>query len=158
MRKIWFDMDGTIVDLYGVDNWLPMLIDEDPTPYEIAQPLVNLSRLARYLNRLQKMGFEIGIISWLSKSSTPEYDKLVTSAKMFWLRHHLPSVKWDEIKIVPYGLNKWETCGDGFLFDDEAKNREAWENGAAFTPEDIFSILTTVLKSAQTDFIYAYVN
>ena len=59
---IWFDMDGTIADLYGVKNWLPMLIDEDPTPYEIARPLVNLSRLARYLNRLQKKGFEIGII------------------------------------------------------------------------------------------------
>ena len=71
MKKIWFDMDGTIADLYGVENWLPMLIDSDPTPYEIARPLVNLSRLARYLNRLQKMGFEIGVISWLSKPSTP---------------------------------------------------------------------------------------
>ena len=24
--KIWFDMDGTIADLYGVENWLEMLI------------------------------------------------------------------------------------------------------------------------------------
>lgn len=29
---IWFDMDGTIADLYGVDGWLEMLIAEDPTP------------------------------------------------------------------------------------------------------------------------------
>lgn len=27
-----FDMDGTIADLYGVDNWLEMLIAEDTTP------------------------------------------------------------------------------------------------------------------------------
>lgn len=148
MKKIWFDMDGTIADLYGVENWLPMLIDEDPTPYEIARPLVNLSRLARYLNRLQKMGFKIGVISWLSKTSTPEYDALVASAKMFWLGHHLPSVKWDEIKIVPYGTNKWKTCGGGFLFDDEARNREAWESGAAYEPNQIFEILAEFVKSA----------
>lgn len=148
MKQIWFDMDGTIADLYGVENWLPMLINSDPTPYEVARPLVNLSRLARYLNRLQKMGYRIGVISWLSKSSTPEYDALVTSAKMFWLGLHLPSVKWDEIKIVPYGTNKWRTCGDGLLFDDEARNRETWENGAAYEPQHIFEILADFVKSA----------
>ena len=145
---IWFDMDGTIADLYGVENWLPMLIDEDPTPYEIARPLVNLSRLARYLNRLQKKGFEIGIISWLSKSSTQEYDAAVNEAKTFWLKRHLPSVKWNEIKIVPYGTNKWEVCGEGFLFDDEERNRIAWKNCAAFEPEYIFEVLAEIVKSA----------
>ena len=145
---IWFDMDGTIADLYGVENWLPMLIDEDPTPYEIARPLVNLSRLARYLNRLQKKGFEIGIISWLSKSSTQEYDTAVNEAKTFWLKRHLPSVKWNEIKIVPYGTNKWEVCGEGFLFDDEERNRIAWKNCAAFEPEYIFEVLAEIVKSA----------
>lgn len=145
---IWFDMDGTIADLYGVENWLPMLIDEDPTPYEIARPLVNLSRLAHYLNRLQKKGFEIGIISWLSKSSTQEYDAAVNEAKTFWLKRHLPSVKWNEIKIVPYGTNKWEVCGEGFLFDDEERNRTAWKNCAAFEPEYIFEVLAEIVKSA----------
>lgn len=144
--KIWFDMDGTIADLYGVENWLPMLIDGDPTPYEIARPLVNLSRLARYLNKLQKIGHEIGVISWLSKSSTPEYDALVTSAKLFWLGQHLPSVKWNEIKIVEYGRNKWEICGEGILFDDEARNRDTWEN-AAYTPDEIFDILIGIIKA-----------
>lgn len=28
--KIWFDMDGTIADFYGVENWLDYLLDEDP--------------------------------------------------------------------------------------------------------------------------------
>ena len=125
-----------------------MLIDEDPTPYEIARPLVNLSRLARYLNRLQKKGFEIGIISWLSKSSTQEYDAVVSKAKAFWLKRHLPSVKWNEIKIVPYGTNKWEVCGEGFLFDDEERNRTAWKNCAAFEPEYIFEVLAEIVKSA----------
>ena len=144
--KIWFDMDGTIADLYGVTDWLPMLCASDPTPYAIAKPLVNLSRLARYLNRLQKMGHEIGVISWLSKTSTPEYDAMVSSAKMFWLGRHLPSVKWDEIKIVSYGTNKWESCGEGILFDDEARNRDTW-GGAAYEPDNIFEILTELVKA-----------
>ena len=144
--KIWFDMDGTIADLYGVTDWLPMLIASDPTPYAIARPLVNLSRLARYLNRLQKMGHEIGVISWLSKSSTPEYDAMVSSAKMFWLGRHLPSVKWNEIKIVSYGTNKWESCGEGILFDDEARNRDTW-GGAAYEPNNIFEVLTELVKA-----------
>ena len=108
----------------------------------------NLSRLARYLNRLQKKGFEIGIISWLSKSSTQEYDAVVSEAKAFWLKRHLPSVKWNEIKIVPYGTNKWEVCGEGFLFDDEERNRIAWKNCAAFEPEYIFEVLAEIVKSA----------
>ena len=146
-KVVWFDMDGTIADLYGVQNWLPMLNNEDPTPYEVARPLVNLSRLARYLNKLQKMGWKVGVISWLSKYSTPEYDAAVTGAKMFWLGRHLPSVKWDEIKIVPYGTNKYQTCGGGCLFDDEAKNRDTWED-AAYTPDRIFEILIDFSKAA----------
>jgi len=66
---IWFDMDGTLADLYGVENWLPMLRASDPTPYMVARPLVNLSALARVLNRLQREGYEIGVISWTSMLS-----------------------------------------------------------------------------------------
>lgn len=144
--KIWFDMDGTISNLYGVTDWLPMLQAGDPTPYVIARPLVNLSRLARYLNRLQKMGHEIGVISWLSKNSTPEYDAMVSGAKIFWLGRHLPSVKWNEIKIVSYGTNKWQECGEGILFDDEAPNRTSWESNS-YEPERIFEILAELVKA-----------
>ena len=35
---IFFDMDGTIADLYGVENWLDYLIASDVLPYEIAKP------------------------------------------------------------------------------------------------------------------------
>lgn len=146
MAKIFFDLDGTIVDLYGVNGWLEMLRASDPTPYAIAKPLINLSRLARYLNRLQKMGHQINVISWLSKNSTPEYDAMVASAKIFWLGQHLPSVKWDEIKIVPYGTNKWHACGEGILFDDEERNREGW-GGDSYEPEQIFEILAEIVEA-----------
>ena len=139
---IWFDMDGTIADLYGVENWLPMIIASDPTPYKQAVPLVNMNKLARKLNKLQQAGYEIGVISWLSKNSTSEYDELVINAKIKWLNKHLRSVKWNKINIVAYGQNKWETCDcEGILFDDEQGNRDKWLNNYAFTPDRIFEIL-----------------
>lgn len=145
--KIYFDLDGTLVDLYGVCGWLEMLQDYDPTPYAIAKPLVNLSRLAYYLNRLQRMGHEIGVISWLSKDPNPEYGAMVTSAKMFWLAKHMPSVKWDAIHIVPYGVNKWDVAGqEGIIFDDDMRVRDSW-GGESFDPSEIFEVFTKFVKA-----------
>lgn len=140
--RICFDMDGTIADLYGVENWLEMLINGDATPYAIAKTLVNMNILARYLNKLQKKGYEIGIISWLAKNSTKEYDEKVTKAKKNWLKNHLSSVKWNFIEIVNYGTDKNIVCenADSILFDDETKNRTNW-NGKAFDVDNILGVL-----------------
>ena len=140
---IWFDMDGTIADLYAVDGWLDALRAYSPRPYMMATPMVNMSVLARRLNQLQRKGIRLGIISWLSKESTPDYDALVTDAKMHWLHKHLPSVNWDEMEIVPYGTNKYCQCGSNItdiLFDDDNRNREAWE-GNSFDPSEIMTVL-----------------
>lgn len=143
-REIWLDMDGTIADLYAANDWLERLRAYDPSPYEQAAPLVNMNTLARKLNKLQREGWKIGIISWLSKTSTPAYDAAVTSAKLRWLKYHLRSVKWDKINIVAYGTNKWEICGAGILFDDEQKNRDSWQ-GEAFHPDNMMSVLSSLL-------------
>lgn len=139
MRKIYFDMDGTIANLYGVDGWLEYLINKDTTPYEEALPMINFSYLARLLNRLQKNGYTIGIISWTAKNSTVEYDERVAEAKKRWLKKHLPSVHFDEIHIVAYGTPK-STCGNGILFDDEERNRTEW-NGTAYNVDCILEVL-----------------
>ena len=143
-KWIWFDMDGTIADLYGVENWLPMLRAENPFPYANAQPLVNMNILARKLNKLSREGWHIGIISWLSKCSSPSYDEAVIAAKIKWIKTHLKSVTFEEINIVSYGVNKWEVCGKGILFDDEDKNRETWE-GKAYHPSDMMEVLSSLL-------------
>ena len=138
-REINFDMDGTIANLYGVENWLDCIINRDATPYAIAKPLLNLSALARVLNRLQRNGYKINVISWLAKNSTKEYDEEVTKAKREWLAKHLASVKFDNISIVAYGTPK-STCGNGILFDDEENNRNEWR-GNAYDVENIIKVL-----------------
>ena len=139
MKKIYLDMDGTFANLYAVEGWLPMLQAHDPTPYMIAKPMWNMSSLARLLNKAQRLGYEIGIISWLSKCSNQEYDQAVTMAKLEWLRLHLPSVQWNEIHIVAYGTPK-STCGCGILFDDELNNRNEWK-GLAYEPCEMLEFL-----------------
>lgn len=142
--KIWFDMDGTIVDLYGVNNWLEMLIAEDETPYAIAKPIVNLSLLARLMNKAQRNGYEICIVTALAKNSTNDYDEKVRNAKIKWLARHLKSVHFDEIKFVPYYYTKNDVNdGNDWLFDDEERHLSTW-TGRAFPAKMMIEVLKTL--------------
>lgn len=141
--KIWFDMDGTIADLYGVDGWLEMLIAQDATPYAIAKPLVNLSLLARLMNKAQRNGYEICIVSALAKDSTADYDEKVMNAKRKWLATHLASVRFDEIRFVPYWYTKNDVnTGNDVLFDDEQRHLDKWTGNAIHASEIINTLKT----------------
>ena len=145
-KTIYFDMDGTLCDFYGVKNWLEYLENEDTTPYAIARPLFNFSVFARLLHKLQENGYRIGIVSWLSKCGSVSYNTAVTSVKLAWLEKHLPSVEWDEIKIVNYGTPKSIVVNDvgGYLFDDEKRNRDEWGKNS-FDVKNIIEILRDFL-------------
>ncbi len=138
---IWFDMDGTIADLYGVDGWLDYIHNEDAKPYEIAKVLVNMNSFARIVNNLQRKGHQIGIISWTAKNGSAAYNEAVAAAKRKWLAHHLASVQFDAIEIRPYGYNKSNVASaNDVLFDDEEQNRANWI-GSAYDVQNIIEIL-----------------
>ena len=144
-KAIYFDMDGTIADLYGVENWLDCLIAGQTKPYREAKPLVNMRQLAKVLNALKAQGWEIGIISWLAKSGSDEYGDRVAKTKEAWLKKHLGSVDFDEIKIAKYGTPKQFLADHpfGILFDDEQPNRDAWV-GEAYDVHNILEVLTAI--------------
>ena len=146
-KAIYFDMDGTIANFYGVDGWLESLQTCDPRPYAQAAPLLRLSALARILNRLQKNGYKIGIVSWLAKNSNDEFDRKVTETKIHWLKVHMKSVRFDEIHIVKYGTPKETVVNhpDGILFDDEMPNRRNWK-GEAYDESKIMEVLKSVAQ------------
>lgn len=144
-KKIYFDMDGTLCDLYGVQDWLFKLEHSDPTPYIEAKPLVNFSHLAKIIHQLQENGYTIGIISWLSKSGNAEYNTQVVNAKMGYLAKHLKSVHFNEIHLVAYGTPKSSLAPPHcYLFDDEEKNRLQW-NGTAFDEKNLLEMLKILL-------------
>lgn len=142
---IWWDMDGTIADLYAIENWLPKLKAEDPSPYAEAKVLWNMSALARLMNRAQRAGYKLGVISWTSKGGSENYNRAVAETKMTWLRKHLASVNFDTIKIVEYGTPKYQfkQTESDILFDDEIPNREAWGH-EAFDPSEMVEILRQI--------------
>lgn len=148
MKSIYFDMDGTIVDFYGVENWLSSLKRSQTKPYREARPLVSMRKLGNEIRRLQNLGYTVGIISWLAKNGSQEYNKRITKAKKKWLTRHLGSVHFDEIHIIKYGTPK-SLFGKGILFDDEIQNRKEWfranEGNLAFNVNNIIQVLEAII-------------
>ena len=92
---IYLDMDGTIANLYK-GEWLTDLIAKNPRPYEVADRLVD----EEILQKLVEKGYELGIISWLAKNSTPEYDKAVRHTKKNWLKQNYPNITFTEVTLL----------------------------------------------------------
>lgn len=143
MKNIYFDMDGTIANLYGVEGWLDDIRAERVRPYAEAKPMVNFSVLARVLNRLTRNGYSVNVISWTARGGSAEYNEAVAEAKRAWLAKHLPSVRFENVFIVPYGTPK-QNFGFGVLFDDEKPNRDKW-NGKAYDEKNIIAILKEIV-------------
>ena len=132
-KWIWFDMDGTIADLYGVDGWLEDLMAYNERPYKEAKAIYDTVDLLETLSYLKDKGYKIGIISWLAKKPTEEYNQRVIKAKKDWLKAQYLDLLLDEIIITAYGIKKANTCrsyGEGILIDDEEQNRKDWDLGA----------------------------
>ncbi len=147
-KMVYFDMDGTIVNLYQYPDWLCKLRAYDPTPYEGAAPLVDMELLLELLLELQQLGWKLGIISWLSKETTLEYKKAVTAAKKKWLNEWLP-LHFDEMHFVQYGTRKDYIAKQkqGILFDDSEEVRNKWR-GRAVNPktENILEVLEQLIE------------
>lgn len=137
---ICFDMDGTIADLYHVEGWVDYIDSGDVYPYVVARPMWDMEKLADVLNRLIDKGWEIRVISWLSKTGTPAYNKAVRAVKTWWLDYH--GFPYKKAHLVQYGTTKADTIrhiaerGKAILIDDNAKVREGWHMGETIDPAD----------------------
>lgn len=129
-KAIYFDMDGTLADLYGQEKWLERLRSCDPTPYTEAEPMVDMVALKSLLSTLKKQGYIVGIISWLAKETTPEYAKATREAKRSWLDKHFGKKFFDEVHLVGYGTPKHRVAKvrKGILVDDNREVCTKWEN------------------------------
>ena len=137
MNKVLvFVMDGTIADLYGVKNWLPMLRAENVRPYAIAKPLYDMDELNALIRELKADGWRIVVTTWLAKDSTRAYDNAVRQAKIEWLDRM--GFDYDEIHLVRYGTTKANCTrklkGYQVLVDDNEKIRKGWHLGATIDP------------------------
>ena len=151
-KMICFDMDGTIANLYGVQGWLEMLENENPKPYEIAEPMWDMVELAQTLKMLQVKGYEVRVITWLAKDSTEEYKVKTRQAKLKWLERY--GFPYNKFHGIAYGTTKancirhyLDLNEQAILIDDNAKIRQGWNWGATIDPttENIIDILKALL-------------
>lgn len=152
VKMVCFDMDGTIADLYNVDNWLTMLRAEDPTPYRVASPMWNMIELIEVCERLKENGIEVRVITWLSKDSSEDYKRATREAKTEWLE--TVGLTVDHFHAVRYGATKADsirrylgTDETAILIDDNEKVRKGWNVGETIDPTttDIIKALRNLL-------------
>lgn len=137
-KTLVFDMDGTILDFYGVEGWLDDLKNEKTRPYDVARPFYDMDYFKDLLINLKKAGWYIVITTWLAKDSTKAYDNMVRKSKLAWLE------KWgfpyDEIHLVKYGTTKANCTrhigGFQILVDDNEKVRKGWKLGATINANE----------------------
>lgn len=138
-RTIYFDMDGTLANLYGVParqfhgqsmNVFQRLDNNDARVYGEAKPIMSNVNL---LKTLKRAGYRIGIITAGSRfpPGTPpqvqaqmNHDTLLE--KKNWLSRY--GIWVDEFKFTPYGVPKINSAADkkGVLIDDEDKVLRNW--------------------------------
>lgn len=126
-----FDMDGTIADLFGQENWLEDLRAERGGVYFNAPPLMDME----YLNNVIQLFWDYFhiptfIVSWGSKEPSFMYDRLAEKNKRNWLMMHLPAIPSEHIFVVRYGTDKAscvpDYCNNAVLFDDSEENIVNW--------------------------------
>jgi phosphoglycolate phosphatase-like HAD superfamily hydrolase len=131
--KVYFDMDGTIADLYNVEDWLPKIIKEEKGAYLSAKPLFNQKDLEEILTKLFHKGVEFGVISWGAKNSSTDYLKQTEKEKRTWLKMYIPTLESD-VTVQPYGTPKHMAItgkyDNIYLVDDNAEVLTEWEENS----------------------------
>ena len=138
-KMICFDMDGTIADLYSVPNWLDKLRAEDSSPYSDAAPMWDMEELRKILLLLISEGWEVRVISWLSKDSNESYKDEVRKAKLEWLAKY--DFPYRRCHLVAYGTTKADCvrrwASPAILVDDNEKVRNGWHLGETIDPTKV---------------------
>lgn len=138
-KMICFDMDGTIANLYSVPNWLNKLRAEDSSPYSDAAPMWNMEELRKVLLLLTSEGWEVRVISWLSKDSSESYKNEVRKAKLEWLAKY--DFPYRRCHLVAYGTTKADCvrrwASPAILVDDNEKVRNGWHLGKTIDPTKV---------------------
>jgi hypothetical protein len=138
MKKIYFDMDGTVANLYGEDNWLDNLRNEREGSFINLRPLVDMMELSRVCHQLMKQGYRFGVITWLPMGASREFERVCEREKKHWVDTLMPWVT--EFYAQTYGEPKQSApthrAAQMILVDDNAEVRAKWNTAKQRTSID----------------------
>lgn len=148
--KCFLDMDGTLFNLYGKDNWLDLLENEIPGAFvgdgmkDGLMPALSLDSMHNIIYKLMDLGVSFGVISWLPFAASPLYSETCRNEKLNWLAQNFPMIT--DIAIIPYGIEKQKAITKRaqtmYLIDDNSEVCKTWETAKqrkAICVDDDFS-------------------
>lgn len=153
MKVIYLDMDGTIADLYGHNNWLEKIRAEEPI-FEELKPMPQWDKaktLIRYLKKIY--GYKVGVITWTPMNASAEYEAVARVEKNRWLSHHAPEI-FDFVTFQRYGTPKELAIksehlqGLHVLIDDNEEVRKEWVETLqpAYDAKDMIVVLRQLIQ------------
>ena len=127
--KIMMDLDGTVYDLYSVENWLEKLQTEKENVFLEGEFLVNYNDFMDCIRFLLECGYTFGVITWLPMQASEEYELECTEVKREWVKKFMPFVT--EFTAQSYGIPKQNAIKKRaktmYLLDDNREICEMWK-------------------------------
>lgn len=106
MASIWFDLDGTLYELYKIPNWLERLEEKDWNVFVDGKPRKHHERIREAVRALQAKGWKVGCITWGSKGITEEEElQKIAEKKKEFLAKYFPELL-ENFYCLPYGTSK----------------------------------------------------
>jgi len=127
MKKIVFDLDGTLYDLYGVPDWEKKLREEKENIFLEGKSFLNKD-FYEIIEELLKNGFSFDVATWLPMFATKQYEEKCRKEKERWVKENLKFVK--NIYIDAYGVPKQKMVKEKsslmILIDDNLEVCKDW--------------------------------
>ena len=127
--KVILDLDGTVYDLYSVENWLEKLRSEDSSVFSEGDFIGDYNRFKTVCEKLVSVGVQFEVITWLPMQASEEYELECTEVKREWVKKFMPFVT--EFTAQSYGIPKQNAIKKRaktmYLLDDNREVCEMWK-------------------------------
>lgn len=124
-KIVYFDMDGTIANLYAVNNVFERLDNLDAKVYEEATPIIKYIEM---LKEFKAMGYKVIILSCLGMISEKQFDIDTIKYKNNWLDKYVGKEYIDDRMFIEYTKHKENYVKEGgILVDDDDKVLCNWK-------------------------------
>lgn len=129
MTTWYFDLDGTLADLYHAERWLEKLENEEAELFSNLETMIDEEKFKEWATERLLNGDRIEVITWLPRGASEEYEKICAKEKEKWVKQHFPFIT--EINCLSYGIPKQYAIKKRtslmVLVDDNEEVLQMWE-------------------------------